>query len=47
MGKTWIVAAVRRVLHPGCKLDGIPVLEGAQGILKSSALRLWRPDIAS
>ena len=38
MGKAWIVAAVRRVLHPGCKLDNILVLEGAQGILKSSAL---------
>lgn len=34
------VAAVRRALHPGCRLDQMPVLEGPQGCGKSSALRI-------
>lgn len=34
-----LIAAVRRVRHPGCKFDTIPILEGAQGIGKSTCLK--------
>lgn len=34
-----LIAAVARVLHPGCQVDTVVVLEGRQGIGKSSAIR--------
>lgn len=34
-----LVAAVRRVCAPGCRIDQLPVLVGPQGCGKSSALR--------
>jgi predicted P-loop ATPase len=39
-----LIAAVRRVKEPGCKFDYIVVLEGEQGIGKSSVLKNfgWR-----
>jgi predicted P-loop ATPase len=40
IGRKMLVAAVRRVRSPGCKFDYIVVLEGAQGVGKSSLLRL-------
>ncbi len=56
-GAKMLVAAVRRIRRPGAKCDHVPVLEGPQGIGKSSALRLlfgdeWfsdalPPDLAS
>jgi predicted P-loop ATPase len=38
-----LIAAVRRVMHPGCKYDEMLVLESAQGLNKSSALRALCP----
>lgn len=37
--RCFMVGAVARILRPGCKLDTLPVLEGAQGTGKSRALR--------
>lgn len=38
-----LIAAVRRVLHPGCKYDEMLVLESKQGLNKSGALRALCP----
>lgn len=38
VGRKWMIAAVARVMRPGCKADNMVVLEGAQGTMKSSAL---------
>lgn len=35
----WMTAAVARVYEPGCKADNVLILEGSQGLRKSSALR--------
>ncbi len=40
VGRCWLVAMVARVMQPGCKHDLVPVLEGAQGLRKSSALSI-------
>lgn len=44
-----ICAAIKRVMQPGCKFDYVLVLEGAQGIGKSTLCRilgrLWSGDI--
>jgi predicted P-loop ATPase len=44
MGRTWLLAAVRRVRLPGCKFDNIPTLEGPQGSLKSTLVREMAGD---
>jgi len=44
VGKLVLMAAVRRVLQPGCKFDELLVLESKQGTLKSSALRALCPN---
>ena len=36
MTRKWMIAAVKRTLNPGCKFDNMIVLQGAQGIGKSS-----------
>jgi hypothetical protein len=44
VGKLFLVAAVRRVMHPGCKFDEMLVLESGQGKAKSSAVSALVPD---
>lgn len=39
VGAKWLVGAVSRVFHPGCKFDSVLILEGTQGLGKSMALR--------
>lgn len=36
MTRKWMIAAVKRTLNPGCKFDNMIVLQGPQGIGKSS-----------
>lgn len=38
VGRCWLVSMVARALNPGCKVDTMPVFEGAQGARKSSGL---------
>jgi len=40
VGSKILIAAVARVFQPGCKSDRLLVLEGVQGIGKSSAIRI-------
>lgn len=40
VGAWWLISAVARIYEPGCKVDTVPILEGRQGIRKSSALRV-------
>ena len=39
-----LIAAVKRVRHPGCKYDEMLVLESGQGMNKSSAIQALCPD---
>lgn len=40
VGRMLMIAAVARVIDPGCKVDTLPVLEGKQGLGKSTAIRV-------
>lgn len=51
VGRMWLVSAVARAMRPGCQADHVLILEGAQGIGKSTALRAlfgsrWFADTA-
>jgi putative DNA primase/helicase len=40
VGRCWLVSMVARALKPGCQVDTVPVLEGGQGIKKSTSLEI-------
>lgn len=40
VGRCWFISMAARVIRPGCKVDTVPVLEGAQGVGKSTALSI-------
>lgn len=44
VAKVFFLSAVARIFNPGCKVDYIPILEGKQGMGKSSAIRALMPD---
>ncbi|QSQ18253.1 DNA primase [Myxococcus landrumensis] len=40
VGSKWAISAVARALQPGCKVDTVMILEGPQGLRKSTAFRI-------
>ena len=47
VGKLWIRQAVNRIMHPGAKGDYVLILEGKQGLMKSTALKRLGGEWAS
>lgn len=39
VGKRWLLSAVARALRPGCQVDTVLILEGPQGVGKTSVFR--------
>lgn len=44
VGPMWLTAAVARIFEPGCKFDNVLILEGEQGVGKSTALAILGGD---
>lgn len=44
VGANWIMGMVKRIIEPGCKFDYVLVLEGDQGIKKSTSLAILGGD---
>ncbi|CUJ94795.1 putative P-loop ATPase [Shimia thalassica] len=44
VGRKWMISAVARAMKPGCQVDHALILEGGQGVGKSSVLRELCPD---
>jgi predicted P-loop ATPase len=44
VGPKWLIAAVARIYRPGCKADYVIILEGPQGVGKSTCLRILAGD---
>jgi putative DNA primase/helicase len=44
VGPRWLISAIARIERPGCQVDHTLLLEGAQGIRKSTALRILAGD---
>ena len=40
VGRCWLLGMVNRVMHPGCKFDYCPVLEGVGGLRKSTLVEI-------
>ncbi len=44
VARKWLLAAVARIYKPGCKADNVLILEGEQGLYKSTALKVLGGD---
>lgn len=42
--RRWFISGVARPMQPGCKVDTVPILTGAQGAFKSSFFRVLASD---
>jgi predicted P-loop ATPase len=47
VGRWWLISLVARIMKPGCKVDHTLILEGDQGLAKSSGLRVLGGDYFS